>query len=298
MATERAIRRIAMQGGSGSARSLSVSYAHVKPKLELVTLGYFIFPLVEDTKIPPEGMYWRTMASTDPDEVTSWWTKFPHDNVGIDCGKSKLLVIDLDSEEAADRFDTVWDRHEDSAWDDGRYPVVETRRGWHVYFDQESRSRGSRHIGCPKLHALGEGTDVKGDGGMVLGPGSVIKGHEYALVAGDLAQVGRCPYWLESMLKPRVKRSVFEQRKLERQRSRPIQGWGAKMLLKRAVYQISHAPPGHRNDRLNTWAYQLRNVAADVDVFGELLAAAEAAGLPEHEARATIRSGLGRNPWV
>jgi hypothetical protein len=273
-----------------------INYSSVKSKLQLVTLGYAVFPLVEDTKIPPEGMYWRSMATTDPAEVTSWWTKFPHDNVGIDCGKSNILVIDLDSEEAAERFDTTWDRHEDSSWDDGRYPVVETRRGWHVYFDQTSRSRASRLIGCPKQHPLGENIDVKGHGGMVLGPGSVIQGHEYALVAGDLAKVGWCPYWLEHMLRPRIK-TMAEQRRLVHQRSKPITGWGARHMLKMAVNQISHAPPGHRNDRLNTWAYQLRNVE-DVDVFGELMAAAEMAGLPEQEARATIRSGLGRNPWV
>lgn len=298
MPTESNYHVVTTGGGCDSVATLYGNYHSVKSKLELITLGYAIFPLVEGTKVPPEGMYWRSMASTDVTEVTSWWTKFPNDNVGIDCGKSNLLVIDLDSEEAADRFDIVWDKNENSSWDDGRYPVVETRRGWHVYFDQESRTRGSRNIGCPKQHPLGTGTDVKGYGGMVLGPGSVIQEHEYVLVAGDLATVGRCPHWLESMLKPRVKRSLFEQRKLERQRSRPIQGWGAQMMLKRAVRQIEYAQPGHRNDRLNTWAYQLRNVEADdVDVFEELMHAALAAGLPEHEARATIRSGLGRGSY-
>jgi hypothetical protein len=256
------------------------------------TLSYFIFPLVENTKIPPEGMFWRSMASTDPDEITSWWTKFPHDNVGIDCGKSGILVIDLDSEEAADHWDEVWDEHEDNSWDDGRYPVVETRRGWHVYFTQPHPP-----VGNPKQHRLGEGIDVKGAGGMVVGPGSVIDGHEYALVAGNLADVPPCPGWLVSLVRPRRVKSDYTKEQERRKRERPIGGWGAKLLVKQAVNQISNAPPGTRNDRLNTWAYQLRNVDAD-DVFGELLAAAEAAGLPEHEARATIRSGLGRNPWV
>ena len=270
----------------------------VKSKLDLVTLGYFIFPLLEDTKIPPEGMRWREMSNTDPAQVISWWTKFPRDNVGIDCGQSNILVIDMDSEEAADRFDAIWDRNEDTSWDDGRYPVVETRRGYHLYLDQTSRAGGSRYIGCPKMHSLGEGTDVKGNGGMVLGPGSVIKGHEYKLVRGDLANVGRCPYWLATMLQPR-KISQGEQRKREHERSKPLRGWAARMKIKQAVSQISLAPPGHRNDRLNTWAYQLRNIELDdVDVFDELMHAAELAGLPEHEARATIRSGLGRNPWA
>ena len=70
-------------------------------------------------------------------------------------------------------------------------------------------------------------------------------------------------------------------------------------MAKSAVNQIRTAPPGHRNDKLNTWAYQLRNVELDnVDVFDELMRAASDAGLPEHEVRATIRSGLGRGPWV
>jgi hypothetical protein len=259
----------------------------------LVTLGYFIFPLVEDTKIPPEGMYWRSMASNDINEATSWWTKFPNDNVGIDCGKSAILVIDLDSEEAADRWDEIWDEHEDSGWDDGRYPVVETRRGWHVYFEQPDHE-----IGNPKQHRLGEGIDVKGVGGMVVGPGSVIGGHDYALVRGDLAKVPPLPHWLDSMVRPRA-RSAYATRLDQRKRDRQLHGWGAKHLVRQAVNQISHAPPGHRNDRLNTWAYQLREVELDgVDVFDELMHAAQAAGLSKQEARATIRSGLGRGPWV
>jgi hypothetical protein len=168
--------------------------------------------------------------------------------------------------------------------------VVETRRGWHIYFEQPDRYP----IGCPKQHALGENIDVKGHGGMVLGPGSVIDGHDYALVRGDLARVGRCPYWLSHLLVPR-KRTLSEQRRLEHQRSKPLRGWAARMKIKQAVMQISNAPPGHRNDRLNTWAYALRNVELDdVDVFNELMCAASDAGLPYHEARATIQSGLGR----
>jgi hypothetical protein len=238
-------------------------------------------------------MFWRSMASTDPDEVTSWWTKFPHDNLGIDCGKSEILVIDLDSEEAANHWDEIWDEHEDGPWDTGRYPVVETRRGWHIYFAQPRPT-----IGNPKQHRLGEGIDVKGAGGMVVGPGSVIGGHEYALVAGNLAECPPCPGWLVLKVKPRRIKSDWQEERDQRQRERPLTGWAAEHLLKAATAQVSNAPPGTRNDRLNTWAYQLRNVTADVDVFGELLAAAEAAGLPEHEARATIRSGLGRNPWA
>lgn len=270
------------------------NYSRVKPKLELVTLGYVVFPLVEDTKIPPQGMYWRAMGSSDPDEVTSWWSKFPNDNVGIDCGKSHILVIDLDSEDAADRWDETWDQNDDDSWDDGRYPVVETRRGWHVYFEQPCPV-----VGNPKQHRLGEGIDVKGDGGMVVGPGSVISGHEYTLVRGDLADVPRCPRWLLPKIRSSARVSAFQASRNQALHDHVVKGWGAMHLVKSAVNQIAHAPPGHRNDKLNTWAYQLRNVELDNgDVFDELMHAAEQAGLPEHEARATIRSGLGRNPWV
>lgn len=260
--------------------------------VNLAALGYWIFPLVENTKIPPEGMHWRVMASTDLDEIRSWYSKFPRDNVGIDCEKSGLLVIDLDSENAADHWDEIWDDHEYRSWDDGRYPVVETRRGWHVYFRQP---RGAA-IGNPRQHRLGEKIDVKGDGGMVVGPGSVIDGHDYAVVAGDLARVPVCPAWLVPKLTPAARAGVtpFQQNRL-RNRGGKVTGWGAKHLVKVATSAIANAPEGHRNDRLNEWAYKLRDVESDQDIADELLRAAVAAGLPVSEARTTIRSGLGRS---
>ena len=128
---------------------------------------------------------------------------------------------------------------------------------------------------------------------------AAIKLASATVARGDLAEVPPCPRWLLPKIRPMTNVSSFQAARNQAQHDRPIKGWGAKHLVQSAVNQIRTAPPGHRNDKLNTWAYQLRNVELDnVDVFDELMHAAELAGLPEHEARATIRSGLGRGPWV
>src|ERR1700733_12182705 len=101
--------------------------------LALVHLGYGIFPLVPDRKIPPEGMHWREMFTYDPGQVADWWSKFPDDNIGVNCEASGLLVIDLDSEEAADRFVRLWYHHEGTELADSGTPIIWTRPGrWQI----------------------------------------------------------------------------------------------------------------------------------------------------------------------
>ena len=67
--------------------------------------------------------------------------------------------------------------------------------------------------------------------------------------------------------------------------------------LRRETAEVRHAVGGERNNRLNRAAFSLGMLAAggelDQDlVEDELLAASLAIGLPEREARASIRSGL------
>lgn len=107
-------------------------------------------------------------ASVDLDVIAEWWTRWPTANVGIVTGaRSNLVVIDLDGPDADALFTKRF----------GAPPTTMalTSRGRHLYF---------RHPGRPIANsagALGEGIDVRGDGGYVVAPPSVhYTGHLYA----------------------------------------------------------------------------------------------------------------------
>jgi putative DNA primase/helicase len=109
---------------------------------------------------------WPEVATTDADQVRAWWESYrgaPR-NVGIVCGKSNLVVIDIDDEKGAD-------------WIEGLNgmvpgcPQVRTRRGIHLYLQGQ--------VQAAKLPGL----DIKAGNGFVVAPPSVrVDGGRYEWV--------------------------------------------------------------------------------------------------------------------
>src|SRR3954447_7733044 len=89
-------------------------------------------------------------------------------NIGVACG-SGLVVIDIDGRDALDHLRA----------EHGHLPVtrvVTTARGWHIYFATPYK------IGC-RSGRLPIGVDVRGDGGYVIGAGSVhASGRSYRTI--------------------------------------------------------------------------------------------------------------------
>jgi len=252
--------------------------------------GYAPFPLCAGTKTPPEGMRWRKMSGGDVEEIVAWWNDYPDDNVGIDCGKSGLLVIDCDSEAAMDRFVRLWYAREGTELADSGTAIMATRPGrWQTWLRQPANV-----IGCPKKHRLGAETDVKGDGGMVLAPGSLINGYARHFIRGDLDTLLPCPAWLEPLARGETRRP--------RAPARPVPAWTVKLAekhLKQAAGSLAAKLPPGRNDMLNAQAFSLRPALPALGyerIEEELYAASEQNGLVAEDGassvRGTIRSGL------
>jgi hypothetical protein len=233
---------------------------------------------------------WRSdePASCDRATVDAWWHRWPTANIGIDCRESGLLAADLDSDEAADQWDTWWDAHADHPWDTGRYPVVETGRGWHILSDQPD----------PPIrdgNPLGHGIDIKGSG-QVIGPGSIVNGHRRLLVAGDLADIPTWPDEVITGLRPRSRpRSFATGQRLRQSWFRPTP-YKAHQELANWARQIELAPDGEQNKMINRAAHIVtRDFCPPLDpeeVRIRLELAAEAGNHPRHRAEPTIRSGM------
>lgn len=148
---------------------------------------------------------------------------------------------------------------------------------------------------------LPKGVDVRGDGGQAVFVGSVHPetGQPYLWLDGhspdDLALADLPDHVLDLI---RERRGKADKPPKREKRRRPVAlDQGAREALDRAAANVASEPEGSRNDTLNTEAFCLARWVASglldyAEVEDRLVAAAMSAGLPEDEARRTVRSGL------
>src|ERR1700749_3969006 len=67
--------------------------------LNYATQGWYVFPIAPGRKRPPLIEKQYTHSTTDPDTIRAWWQDNPKANIGLDCGKSGLVMVDVDTAE-------------------------------------------------------------------------------------------------------------------------------------------------------------------------------------------------------
>src|SRR5579863_8620878 len=88
-------------GYRGNTYSVSVAdvtradRALVRAALDAVFRGWHVFPCAVGGKRPALRGNWQDLATASPDQVRDWWARAPY-NIGVACGPSGLVVIDLD----------------------------------------------------------------------------------------------------------------------------------------------------------------------------------------------------------
>lgn len=134
--------------------------------------GYFVFPVrVEVDEDGQKHVHpiarWREASTNDPRTVESWWGESGSWSgawVGIDCGKSGVVVIDCDPPDGM----RIWKEL------GGTYPhapVTTPRDGRHYYF----RADPNVKIGIDNSGKVGKNIDVRGEGGFVFSYGWAAK---------------------------------------------------------------------------------------------------------------------------
>mgnify|MGYP001587561413 CR=1 FL=1 len=63
--------------------------------LAVVRRGWWVFPCKPKSKAPATEHGFLD-ATVDPAQVSRWWTANASYNIGLDCGRSGLAVIDVD----------------------------------------------------------------------------------------------------------------------------------------------------------------------------------------------------------
>lgn len=135
-------------------------------------------------------------ASTDPDQVRAWWTRWPSANVGIATGQG-VVVVDIDPRHGGD--DTLVDLRSRLGPLPDTVEVITGSRGRHIYLACANVTvRNSAGV-------LGPGVDVRGEGGYVVAPPSTHAQGAYAWEASSRPEevpLGLLPEaWLAAMLR-------------------------------------------------------------------------------------------------
>jgi hypothetical protein len=137
---------------------------------------------------------WQNKATTDPRQIVRWWDQWPDANIGIATGDD-LVVLDIDRDHGGfESLKRLEAQH-------GPLPVTVTvdtgGGGRHLYM----RSTGP--IGN-SAGRLGDGLDIRGDGGYIVAPRSLHKsGRRYKFVAGRQPgeiEIAVIPNWLTNLL--------------------------------------------------------------------------------------------------
>lgn len=183
--------------------------------LDAVNRGWRVFPQAPASKRPIITR-WEQRATLDPERVRRWWTRFPDSNVGIACGPSGLLVLDLDA--AHGPVPGPWAelgithgadviallaaraRQPDPV---GTFTVTTPRGGEHRYFHRPPGTTLRSTVG-DRGRGLGWRADTRGPGAAVTAPGSIGRCGGNLIpytVARDLP-VAELPHWLVIALTP------------------------------------------------------------------------------------------------
>jgi hypothetical protein len=249
--------------------------------IEYANRGWYVFPCAPRGKTPLTNRGVRD-ASGDVGLVSAWWDESPRANIGIACGPSGLLVVDIDGPDAMHAWSVF-------IGDNGglrRTLIARTGKGVHFYFAGEGRSSAGR---------IAPHVDTRGVGGYVIAPPSIHgSGAAYRWLDPRVLPAP-VPGWLLE----RLERGAPAPEAVGQRRWLPLgiefTAYG-KAALAGLREDVLTAEEGQRNDTLNGASYRAGRLAAagelDVDVAATLLVeAAVAAGLPQEEAARTFWSG-------
>jgi hypothetical protein len=271
--------------------------------------GWHVFPLTPGGKVPPRGFTsWQDRATTDPDTIRAWWQRKPY-NIGIACGPSRLVVIDLDTPKPGDTPPAEWDRPgiRDGAdvfaalCADAGQPLpletfqVRTRRGgMHLYYTAPDGPALGNTQGSNG--GLGWLIDTRANGGLVVAPGSRVTASDgtgtYQVV--HAVPAAPLPGWLAERLAPAP---LPPQKPVVVALSSDRRGNYLRAAVNAELERVTTSPPDGHNTALYRAAVALGQLVAggelsEHDVTAWLTDAAQQVGQRYGEATRTIASGL------
>jgi Bifunctional DNA primase/polymerase, N-terminal len=235
---------------------------------------------------------WEQRATTDPDRIRRAWTSRPY-GIGIACGPSGLVVIDLDKPKngGAGNGAATWATLCEQA---GKREPADTftvhtgHRGTHLYFAHPPHGPQLRNT----AGTLGPLIDTRAHGGYVVAAPSTANSPPYKVMRD--APAAQLPRWLADLLTPA---SLPDQTPVTVAVPTDRHSAYVYAALTAEVARVVDSPAHQHNTALYRAAIALGQLVAggaiDATTVTALLAGAAATvGQPDGEAARTIASGL------
>jgi hypothetical protein len=209
--------------------------------------------------LAPNG---HNSASNDPAQIAQWWNIAPNANIGVDCGRSGLVVLDCDGETGtADLMNWC------ASFGLDELPATlhtRTGRGEQFFF-----AAGPYVI--KSMNGYVENNDVKATGGYVVLPCSLhASGKRYEII-GDAVFPTPLPDLLAQRLMTSKSGAVYESTRAP----------GAPSYIFSEARKFG-AKAGYRDEFFNALAFQLKkNNTSEQDAYNEVRRAWELTEQPD-----------------
>lgn len=173
----------------------------IETALEYASRGWAVFPVKPNEKTPLTQHGCKD-ASNDPAKVEELFQKYPKANIGIATGEaSGFWAFDVDVKAGAQGLQSLkrlQDEH-------GALPLTLSAQtpshGQHLYFKCLANISNRTNVVA--------GIDVRGDGGYVVAPPSIIKRQKYLWLTQD-EPIAEAPDWLIELVKGKTTEAVSQ----------------------------------------------------------------------------------------
>jgi len=163
--------------------------------LKLAEMGFHVFPLMPNSKTPVILDY-KNQATTNPEQIKKFWldpvmgTEKPY-NIGISTtrynGSQALVVVDIDTKNGKDGFKEILKLEFEGRDFKPTLTQKTPSGGQHLIYKAKAPVKQGSNV-------LGDGLDIRSQGGYIAAVGSIIDGKSYEMIPGELAP---CPDWIE-----------------------------------------------------------------------------------------------------
>ena len=177
-----------------NAPATTVNTPMVDHALALARRGFWVFPLTPGSKEPPliHGFQSDGGATRDPAKIARWWKKWPDANIGISTSRfgtgEALVVVDVDNKGDRRGSTTLALLEIVQGLELSPTLTIKTPSGGFHYF---YRTPVAVKQG---VDVLGDGLDIRSNGGYVVAAGSVVPAGAYAVETD--APIAECPQWV------------------------------------------------------------------------------------------------------